>query len=100
MAAHAVRSGDSHGGGSFRQPLRKRLTMFKRPSNPLRQIPQPETPINAPPGLGRAHRFRPRAGEELAFMAFGSLILSAGFPRAGLAVCGTGTDRAVGGAGR
>jgi hypothetical protein len=30
-------------------------------------------------GLGRAHRLGPRAGEELALMAFGSLFLSAGF---------------------
>jgi type IV secretory pathway TrbF-like protein len=32
--------------------------------------------------VGRAHRLGPRAGEELALMAFGSLILSAGFASA------------------
>jgi type IV secretory pathway TrbF-like protein len=82
-AAHAVRSGDSHGGGSSVNLSESDRSCSSNDPPPITANARTRDALSARrAGLGRAHRLGPRAGQELALMAFGSLILSAGFAAA------------------
>ena len=100
-AAHAVRSGDSHGGGHSVDLSERDILMFKRPSVRYGRTPEPETPYQR---AGQVWDERIGAARVQAknwrLMAFGSLILSASFATALVWQSLRGTRRALGGAGR
>ena len=80
-AAHAVRSGDATAAAASVDLSEGGPLMLVQASlRPLRPHARARDALSeGRAGLGRAHRLRPRPGEELAAMAFGSLILAAGF---------------------